>query len=242
MGEIHLRDGKKEGWHDRTPFLYSRETQERILYDIAPNRETADRIREKILDPIHENERDRVLFSNGLKERIRQVRVSTKKNIRFTSRNGAEKMSESGLVQFLGEKRYQLQRLREEAVKRPLSAAGKEEMELLRQEVEAATAAVTPEQLARINEGITEYQKIYEEIHPLINEALIRNGYDPIGYTPGYFPHMNFDEPEGILEKTFHKLGFDFASKELPMDLAGRTETFRPGKKWSGNLEKRKGT
>ena len=66
-------------------------------------------------------------------------------------------MSESGLVQFLGEKRYQLQRLREEAVKRPLSAAGKEEMELLRQEVEAATAAVTPEQLARINEGITEY-------------------------------------------------------------------------------------
>ena len=242
VGEIHLRDGKKEGWHDRTPFLYSRETQERILYDIAPNRETADRIREKILDPIHENERDRVLFSNGLKERIRQVRVSTKKNIRFTSRNGAEKMSESGLVQFLGEKRYQLQRLREEAVKRPLSAAGKEEMELLRQEVEAATAAVTPEQLARINEGITEYQKIYEEIHPLINEALIRNGYDPIGYTPGYFPHMNFDEPEGILEKTFHKLGFDFASKELPMDLAGRTETFRPGKKWSGNLEKRKGT
>jgi len=243
VGEIHLRDGKKEGWHDKeTPFFYARETQERNLYDIAPNRETADRIREKILDPIHENERDRVLFSNGLKERIRQVRVSTKKNIRFTSRNGAEKMSESGLVQFLGEKRYQLQRLREEAVKRPLSAAGKEEMELLRQEVEAATAAVTPEQLARINEGITEYQKIYEEIHPLINEALIRNGYDPIGYTPGYFPHMNFDEPEGILEKTFHKLGFDFASKELPMDLAGRTETFRPGKKWSGNLEKRKGT
>ena len=37
-------------------------------------------------------------------------------------------------------------------------------------------------------------------------------------------------------------LGFDFSSKELPMDIAGRTETFRPGKKWAGNLLTRTGT
>lgn len=243
VGEIHLRDGKTEGWHDKeTPFFYARETQERNLYDIAPNKETADKIREKIFDPIHENERDRLLFSNGLKERIKQVKVSTKKNIRFTSRNGAEKMSESGLVQFLGEKRYQLRRMYAEAAKRPLSEAGKEEMELLRQEVEAAAAAVTPEQLARINKGIEEFTEIYKEIHPKINEVLIRNGYDPIGYIDGYFPHMNFDDPENLMEAVFSKMGFDFSAKELPMDLAGRTETFRPGKKWSGNLLQRKGT
>lgn len=243
VGEIHLRDGKTEGWKDKeTPFFYARETQERNLYDIAPNRETADKIREAILDPIHTNERDRMHFANGLKERIKQVKVSTKKNIRFTSRDGAEKMSESGLVQFLGEKRYQLRRMYAEAAKRPLSEAGKEEMELLRQELEAATAAVTPEQLARINAGIQTYQQIYKEIHPLINEALIRNGYEPVGYIEGYFPHMNFDDPENLMEAAFSKMGFDFSAKELPMDLAGRTETFRPGKKWSGNLLQRKGT
>lgn len=243
VGEIHLRDGKTEGWKDKeTPFFYARETQERNLYDIAPNRETADKIREAILDPIHTNERDRLLFSNDLKERIKQVKVSTRKNIAMNLPEGKMKISESGLVQWLGEKRYQMQRLQEAGAMRSLSAQGKEQLERLRTEINAAEAAVTPEQLARINAGIQTYQQIYKEIHPLINEALIRNGYEPVGYIEGYFPHMNFDDPENLMEAVFSKMGFDFSAKELPMDLAGRTETFRPGKKWSGNLLQRKGT
>ena len=243
VGELPLRDGKaKKGWKDLAPFRYARETQERILDMIAPDRETAERIRAGIFDPIHESERQRTLFMGGYKDRLGRLKLSTKENIYLDTPQGRVKMSESGLVQWLGEKRYQLRRLRGASMNRPLSEAGKEQMELLRQEIEAATAAVTPEQLARINKGIQEFQKIYKEIHPKINEVLIRNGYDPIGYIDGYFPHMNFDEPENLLETAFRKMGFDFASKELPMDIAGRTETFRPGKKWSGNLLERKGT
>lgn len=242
VGDLPLRDGKaKKGWKDLAPFRYARETQERILDMIAPNRETAERVRAGIFDPIHESERQRTLFMGDYKDRLGRLKLSTKENISIDTPQGKQKMSESGLVQWLGEKRYQMRRLQGESMKRPLSEAGKEQMELLRQEIEAATAAVTPEQLARINEGIKEFQQIYKEIHPKINEVLIRNGYDPIGYIDGYFPHMNFDEPENLLEKAFGKLGFDFASKELPMDIAGRTETFRPGKKWSGNLLERKG-
>ncbi|MCI8868446.1 MAG: hypothetical protein HFE61_10015 [Anaerotignum sp.] len=242
VGDLPLRDGKaKKGWKDLAPFRYARETQERILDMIAPNRETAERVRAGIFDPIHESERQRTLFMGDYKDRLGRLKLSTKENISIDMPQGKQKMSESGLVQWLGEKRYQMRRLQGESMKRPLSEAGKEQMELLRQEIEAATAAVTPEQLARINEGIKEFQQIYKEIHPKINEVLIRNGYDPIGYIDGYFPHMNFDEPENLLEKAFSKLGFDFASKELPMDIAGRTETFRPGKKWSGNLLVRKG-
>ena len=71
--------------------------------------------------------------------------------------------------------------------------------------------------------------EIYKEIHPKINEALIRNGYDPIGYIEGYFPHMSFDDPENLMEIAARKLGFDFSAKELPMDIAGRDGGISPG-------------
>lgn len=38
IGDIHLKEGAEEGWKDKAIALgYGRETQERNLYDIAPN-------------------------------------------------------------------------------------------------------------------------------------------------------------------------------------------------------------
>ena len=241
VGEMNIREKGMEGWRDLGPMRMMRETQERILDMIAPTKEKAKQLKEYLFAPVHENERARTLFKNDFIDRIKATGISTKNNITVKKADGSTvKTSESALVQYLGESKYQLQKY---AKRKGWATAEDVAAELqLQREVQAIEGSLTADQLAKIGRGIDEMTQIYKEIHPKINEVLIRNGYDPIGYIEGYFPHMSFDDPDNIMEMAAKKLGFDFASKELPMDIAGRTEGFRPGKKWSGNLLERKGT
>lgn len=237
FGEIHIGEGKKGVWKDKhTGIQYGRETIERNIYDIAPDKGTAERIIGGIVQPIHDAERQRFLFIGGYKQKLRELHIDTNNNIALRLPEfGGKKVSESALVQWLGENRFQLKQMQD-------AGGNPEAYRELSQKITMVEDALTPEQRQRIDEGISVLQGIYKEIHPMINEVLIRNGYDPIGYIEGYFPHMDFDDPNGGMELAAKVLGFDFSSKELPMDIAGRTETFRPGKKWSGNLLERKGT
>ncbi|MEA5055936.1 MAG: hypothetical protein VB047_00045 [Anaerotignum propionicum] len=237
VGEIRVSENGKKGWIDLHPFQMGRLTQERILEKIT-DKETAKRIIQKILQPIHTSERDRQIFMKGITDKIKKLNIDTKKKYSVKDLSGETyQLSDSGLVHYLGSKRYQLQKLGRKG-----HAITQQDVDLinkLRAEVSAAESVVSKEQLAKIDRGIREFQDVYKNIHPRINEVLIRNGYDPIGYIEGYFPNMFFDDATDPMGKALQKLGFDFASKELPMDIAGRTETFRPGKKWAGNLLER---
>lgn len=241
MGDIPIQSEGKKGWRDLSPLRLMRETQERILDMIAPTKEQAGRLKQTLFDPIHANERDRTLFKNEFIDRLKQTDISTKNNISIKLPNGENvKTSESALVQWLGENRYQLRQMERKKGRATVEEIANEQE--LRRQIEHIEKSLSKEQLQRIDNGIAEFTEIYKKIHPKINEALIRNGYEPVGYIEGYFPHMNFDDPNNVVEAMAKKLGFDFSSKELPMDIAGRTETFRPGKKWAGNLLTRTGT
>ena len=241
MGDIPIQSEGKKGWRDLSPLRLMRETQERILDMIAPTKEQAGRLKQTLFDPIHANERDRTLFKNAFIDRLKQTDINTKNNIPIKLPNGENvKTSESALVQWLGENRYHLRQMERKKGRATVEEIANEQE--LRRQIEHIEKSLSREQLQRIDNGIAEFTEIYKEIHPKINEALIRNGYEPVGYIEGYFPHMNFDDPNNVVEAMAKKLGFDFSSKELPMDIAGRTETFRPGKKWAGNLLTRTGT
>lgn len=241
MRDIPIQSEGKNGWRDLSPLRLMRETQERILDMIAPTKEQAGRLKQTLFDPIHANERDRTLFKNAFIDRLKQTDINTKNNIPIKLPNGENvKTSESALVQWLGENRYQLRQMERKKGRATVEEIANEQE--LRRQIEHIEKSLSREQLQRIDNGIAEFTEIYKEIHPKINEALIRNGYEPVGYIEGYFPHMNFDDPNNVVEAMAKKLGFDFSSKELPMDIAGRTETFRPGKKWAGNLLTRTGT
>lgn len=239
IGEMAMRAEGKDGWQDIAMLRQARETQSRIVDLVAPKKIAA-WIKENIFDPIHTSERDRTLFKNKYIDTLKETKISTKKDILIRMGDGTSgTTSESALVQWLGEKRYQL--LEMERKKGHATADDLQAELMLRSEIQAVEANLNAEQLKKIDNCIDKITKIYKEIHPKINETLIRNGYAPIGYIEGYFPHMNFDDPKGIGEKAASLLGFDFTSKELPMDIAGRTDTFRPGKKWAGNLLTRTG-
>lgn len=237
IGDIHLKEGAEEGWKDKTIALgYGRETQERNLYDIAPNEKKAKEIIDWAFNPIHENERKRVLMINDSAQALEKLKIDTRNNLNIQLPEvDKKKISESALVQYLGEKEFALRQAQ-------ASGAPAESYAELQKEIANIREQLRPEQQERIDKGIVFLQKAYKKLHGMVNEVLIRNGFDPIGYIDGYFPHMNFDDPKDPLLQMAQAMGIDVAAKELPMDIAGRTETFRPRKRWSGNLLERKGT
>lgn len=236
VGEITLATDGKKGWKDKALGLqYATETQERNLYDIAPDRETADRVIDTFFAPIHENERKRVLMVNEYAKKLNALGIDTRKNIHIQLPDVAEsKISESTLIHWLGEKEFDLQEMKAEFGK---SKAYQE----LAEQIGRVKESLRPEQMERINKGIAELRQLYKELWPMLNEARIKEGYDPIGYIQNYFPHAKFNDPKDPLQKTASLFGIDLTDSELPMDIAGRTEDFKPRTPWSGNVLQRKG-
>lgn len=173
---------------------------------------------------------------NDSAQALEKLKIDTRNNLNIQLPEvDKKKISESALVQYLGEKEFALRQAQ-------ASGAPAESYAELQKEIANIREQLRPEQQERIDKGIVFLQKAYKKLHGMVNEVLIRNGFDPIGYIDGYFPHMNFDDPKDPLLQMAQAMGIDVAAKELPMDIAGRTETFRPRKRWSGNLLERKGT
>ena len=101
---------------------------------------------------------------------------------------------------------------------------------------------VTPEMEAKLQKAVEEFRAIYNELYTQINAALIRNGQQPAPFRKNYAPHFRKDKPDTMLGKIRFALGLGKdSSLDLPTDLAGITDEFRPGKKWFGNLLRREG-
>lgn len=100
---------------------------------------------------------------------------------------------------------------------------------------------VTPEMDAKINRAAEEFRNIYNELYSRINETLLLNGQEPVLFRMNYAPHFTKDKPDTLLGKIRFAVGLGKDSNlNIPTDIAGQTETFRPGKKWFGNLLQRK--
>lgn len=202
-------------------------------------KELGKKINEEFFDPILENSAEKIRFINRMFGRVRGFDLSK---------------SESALVQRVIEGTAaadQLSKLDPDMQKRVTDAATSTdvkktaaEMNIPREQMELverykawldtqARLQDTDVDAKKIEEAAEEYKKAYNEFYDLINEFLVSHGYDPIGYVKGYAPHM---QPEKVQEGTakFLKLiGIDAQVSELPTAIAGRTDSFRPGKQWN---------
>ena len=95
--------------------------------------------------------------------------------------------------------------------------------------------------LNKCQEAVEEFRNIYDELIVKINDVLIENGYKPIEYRQGYFPHFVEDKANTILGKFAEKLGWKINADTLPTDIAGITDQFKPGKAWTAFSQQRKG-
>lgn len=222
-----------DGWEDKKAGrLYHRETMERNIEDITAkangekkgkkvkgNRknEEAKKINDTYFKPVHQNEANSTRMKNEYVKRIKTMDLETVPKYTVSISNERTGMpqqvrvSESGLVQLYGEKLID---------KETLSRVGAD--------------------VEKVTNAVKEFREIYNELLDRANEVLVKNGYDEVEYRKDYFPHFTEDRADTVLKKIGAYFGIE-TTNELPTDIAGITDTFRPGKKWVGNFLAREG-
>ena len=219
-------------WKDKKAgILYSRETMERNIRDIVPDRELADRINKRYFQPVHQSAAEANKTKNQYRDRVRGLKLSRKKAAGNT-------VSEAHAVQLLGEAQDNIRWL-EEGQGRRQKRDGKtlQEWQAVIGELWENNPNLDQE---KIQGAVKEFRAIYDELFQQMNEARVRNGYEPVSYRQGYFPHFQADS-EGLMAQFGRALGIDTAVTNLPTTINGLTHTFKPGIQWFGSALERKG-
>lgn len=220
-------------WKDKTLGLaYSRETMERNIRDITPDKATADNIIRTYFTPVHEGEAAATRMKNSYRERVAKLGLSRKVA-------KGNKVSEAAAVQILGEAESAIALL-EETTARNAKRDGKtlQEWRGIVEELWRENPKLNKDKIAGAADA---FREIYEELIEQMNEVRVRNGYEPIEHRQGYFPHFQNGEADGLLKALGKALGVETEVTQLPTSINGLTHTFRPGIRWFGHAQERQG-
>lgn len=93
----------------------------------------------------------------------------------------------------------------------------------------------------KLQNAANTYREMFDGYYDAINDFLVVHGYEPIGFVKGYTPHMQSEESLGALTKALQLLGGTEDVSSLPVDIAGLTQDFKPGKKYDPYFLQRTG-
>lgn len=252
LGNISEAKDKKAG------IWYKRETQERNARDIF-KADTAERIIDHYFRPVHHAAAEETRLKNRMKGQIEALGLK-----RHAARG--DRVSESAAVQILGEAQDNI-RVLEASRGRLKAREGRtlQEWDAVMQELWKTSPHLDK---TRIENAVQEFRSIYDELFQMMNEVRVRNGYAPINYRSGYFPHFQVGASDGILNLMGAAMGIDAGIEVLPTDVKGivqwilqqkkngkqeqgsdalpttingRTGGFKPGITWFGNSLERTG-
>ena len=220
-------------WKDKKAgILYSRETMERNIRDIVKDSTLAEEINRTYFAPVHDAAAAANRMKNQYRDRVRELNLS---------RNVAKgnTVSEAHAVQLLGEAEDNI-RILEQSRGRLKERDGKslEDWRGIVKELWEENPNLDAE---KIRAAVAQFRTIYDELFQQMNEVRVRNGYEPVNYRSGYFPHFQPGNGDGILAQFGKALGIDTEVTALPTTINGLTHTFRPGIRWFGNAQERLG-
>lgn len=211
-----------DGWKEIGNGLkYSRNTMERIFEALTAKsnggRKNAEAkmLIDTYIKPIHQNEADSTRLKNEFAKKVKDLGLSTAPEYTVSLENERTgtpmqvEVSESGLVQLLGEGL-----------------------------IDEGTLKRVGADVDKVTNAVKEFRGIYDELLDMANDVLVKNGYDRVQKRKDYFPHFTENKPDTTLGKIGAYFGIE-TNAELPTDIAGLTDTFRPGKKWVGNFLER---
>lgn len=220
-------------WKDKKAgILYSAETMERNVRDIVKDKELARQINDEYFRPVHDAQAASTRMKNRYRERVRQLGLSRK-----IAKGNV--VSEAHAVQLLGEAEDNI-RVLERSRGRTKTRDGKT-LEDWRGIVANLWQENPGLDQAKIRDAVKEFRAIYDELFAEMNRSRIHNGYEPVNYRSGYFPHFQPGEGDGILAQFGKALGVDMGVTALPTTINGLTHTFKPGIRWFGNAMERIG-
>ncbi len=212
---------QSDKWKDkRIGFLYSRETMERNIRDIVPDKAEADTIIKTYFEPVHKNEAHATRLKNEMRAKIRDLKLNKHESAYVQMKGEMDNLIANS--QHSGKAQAELQNLEYTAGEYLKSYGAKIDM-------------------AKVERALPVFREAYNTLFELVNSAYISNGYTPIDYRKGYFPHFMEDNTDNPIRKAANKLGFNIDTRELPTDIAGLTHTFRPGKRYFAHDKAREG-
>ena len=237
QAENALNAAEAEKWVDKGSGLaYMRETMERNIRDVAKKGKVADEKAEtfnnEYFRPVHKNESDRKSYVVGLQDRIKALNLSRKVE------NG-NLVSESYAVQWLGEAEFNRDYLAEHPRVKQRGGFGYEEWNAAIQKFHEENPKLD---YAKIEHAVKEFRSIYDQIYQDMNRVRMENGYEPVDYMQGYFPHFQENDKDGSLLTRFGRhLGITDEVTPLPATINGLTQSFRPGIRYMANIQQRLG-
>ena len=213
-----------ENWKDKSMGIkYNRETAQRNIYDIVPDKESAELINKTIFDPVQKHQANKTREINNLFSIINDLNLDKKKKYIYIENEKGQpiKLPEENAVTYKVD----------EATLAQLYIEKKITQEDLK------TYGVDVEKIKKTADTFT---SILDNLYEKMNETVIQYGYSPIGKIENYFPHFTENKPDNIIGKVASLVGVDTTNQELPTEIAGRTENFKPGKVWNSSLLQRK--
>lgn len=220
------------GWKDKKAgVLYARETMRRNIMDIVPDKKLAEQIAEHYFEAVHMAEAQSTKFKNDYRDRVRALNLSTKVI-------KGNLVSEAHAVQLLGEAMDNI-RVMENARGRMGMRDGKTLAEW-RAVVDDLWMNNTGLDRQKVERAVEEFRKIYDELFQQMNRIRVENGYEPVNYRQGYFPHFQ-PGGDGIMGFFGKVMGINTQVDALPTTINGLTHTFKPGIQWFGNAQERIG-
>lgn len=90
--------------------------------------------------------------------------------------------------------------------------------------------------------AVKQYRQLFDDYYNAIADFLVSHGDEPIGKIDYYAPHLSTADKVNLLNQAFEALGFNASATRLPAEIAGRTEDFRPNKRWTPFFQSREGT
>ena len=161
--------------------------------------------------PVHVAQAKSTRLKNKMRERVQALNLSTKET---KAMQKVGKISEAHAVQLLGEAMDNI-RMLENSRGRMAERDGKtlSDWRGIVQEMWKQNPQLDK---AKIEHAVEEFRSIYDELFQQMNEARVRNGYEPVNYRSGYFPHFQPGDGDGIMGLFGRALGIDTQVTALP--------------------------
>lgn len=220
-------------WKDKkVGIAYARETMRRNIYDVVTDRSLAREINDVYFEPVHDAEAKAVRLKDEYRNKVREMNLSRK----VASGN---LVSEAHAVQLLGEAMDNI-RILENTRGRMQHRDGKTLADWRGVVMKLWNENPNLNQ-EKIQDAVQQFRQIYDNLFVQMNKVRVENGYEPINYRSGYFPHFQPGEADGILAQFGRAMGIDTQVVALPTTITGLTHTFKPGIQWFGNAQERLG-
>lgn len=237
FAEQALTEAEAVKWVDKTIGIqYQRETMERNIRDIARKGKVSDEKANAFINkyfwPVHENESKRKNYLVEQQDRIRELRLDRQ------VRKG-NLVSESYAVQWLGEAEFNRDYLKQHPRVERRGGMTFDEWNAAIQEFEKQNPKLD---LGKVRAAVKVFHEVYDKLFQDMNRVRIENGYEPVNYLQGYFPHFQENEEGGsILQKFARAAGIEGDVSPLPATINGLTANFKPGIRYMANIQNRLG-